>query len=56
MNSILRIFLGVAIGAVLGGLLGYYGKCTSNTCPLTRNPYITAIYGAVIGLLFALMK
>ena len=56
MNPVLKIILGIAIGGILGGLLGYYGKCTSGTCPLTSNPYIGVIYGALMGLLIALIR
>ena len=35
----------------IGASLGYYGKCSSGTCPLTANPYRGAIYGAVMGAL-----
>ena len=50
---IARIFLGVLIGGAIGGVLGYFGKCSSGTCPLTANPYRGAIYGAVMGALLA---
>jgi len=56
MNPVFKIILGVIIGATLGGWLGYYGKCRSGACPLTSNPYFGAIYGAIIGLLIALIK
>lgn len=49
-----RIALGVLIGAGIGALLGYFGKCSSGTCPLTANPYRGALYGALMGGLFAL--
>ncbi|MBU1044054.1 MAG: hypothetical protein KJ915_06610 [Candidatus Omnitrophica bacterium] len=52
----MRIFLGMLIGAVFGGLLGYFGKCSSGTCPLTSTPLRGTLYGAFLGLLFALMK
>ena len=52
---ITKIFLGVLIGGSIGSLLGYFGKCSSGSCPLTANPYRGAIYGAVIGALLALV-
>ena len=42
------------IGAALGAALGYFGQCSSGTCPLTSTWWRGAIYGSVIGLLFAL--
>jgi thioredoxin 1 len=49
---IAKILLGVLIGGSIGAVLGYFGKCSSGTCPLTANPYRGAIYGAVMGALF----
>ncbi len=45
------LFLGVLIGGAIGAGLGYFGKCSSGTCPLTANPYRGAIFGAVMGAL-----
>jgi thioredoxin len=50
---IIRILLGLLIGGTIGAVLGYVGKCSSGTCPLTANPYRGAIYGAVVGALLA---
>ena len=47
--SILRIIAGAAAGAIAGGVLGYVGRCSSGTCPLTSNPYIGAVFGALLG-------
>jgi Family of unknown function (DUF6132) len=45
------------IAPVIGGALGFiYYKtigCSSGTCPITSNPWISTIYGIVMGLLFA---
>jgi hypothetical protein len=46
------------IGAIVGGLVGYFVLykligCASGACPITANPYISTIYGVIIGLLFA---
>ena len=40
------------IGGGLGAALGYFGKCSSGTCPLTSTWWRGAIYGAVLGLMF----
>lgn len=37
-----------AAGAVLGTLLGHFGKCASGACPLTSTPWRGALYGAVV--------
>ena len=47
----LRIILGVLIGGAIGFALGYLGKCVSGVCPLTSNPYVSTIIGALIGFL-----
>ena len=48
------MLLGVIIGGVIGFGIGYLGKCTSGTCPLTSNPIISTIIGAVMGLLLTI--
>jgi hypothetical protein len=46
-----------AIGVLVGALAGYvyYIKvgCVSGTCPITSNPYLTILWGAVLGYLIA---
>ena len=49
-----RLLVAVAIGAALGAALGYFGQCSSGTCPLTSTWWRGAIYGGVLGLLFGL--
>jgi hypothetical protein len=45
------------IGVVVGGLLGYgayrFIGCSTGTCPLTANPWISTILGMVFGGLLA---
>ena len=48
------IIIKVLIGCALGALMGYYGQCSSGTCPLTSTWWRGAIYGGVLGLLFAI--
>lgn len=52
---IIKLIIGICVGGALG--FGYYKfvGCSSGTCPLTSNPYISTIYGAVMGGLLANM-
>lgn len=49
-----RFLIPVLIGAALGSLMGYFGQCSSGTCPLTSTWWRGAIYGGVMGLLFSM--
>jgi hypothetical protein len=49
-----RLAIAVLVGILAGGLLGYYGQCTTGTCPLTANPWRGAMVGGILGLLFGL--
>jgi len=53
-TQIIRLIIGIAVGGLLGAGMGYFGKCTSGTCPLTATPWRGAIYGAVMGALFSI--
>jgi hypothetical protein len=43
------------IGMIFGSFAGYayyhFVGCNSGACPITSNPYISVIYGAVLGYL-----
>lgn len=42
----------LTLAGALGGYLYYrYVGCASGTCPITSSPYISSIYGAIIGAL-----
>lgn len=50
------LLLAILIGATLGAALGYYGQCTSGTCPFTSTWWRGALYGGVIGLIFGTLS
>jgi len=43
--------LPIVIGALVGATLGYFGQCSSGTCPLTSICSRGATYGAVMSAL-----
>ena len=55
MEIVMPWFLKVALGVLVGAAAGYaYYRlvgCSSGTCPITSNPWISTGYGAVMGLL-----
>lgn len=54
MNPTLRIALIIGAGAAIGAALGYFGQCTSGTCPLTSTWWRGALFGSLFGLALAL--
>ena len=49
----LRIVFGSVIGGALGLVWHKWVGCSSGACPLTANPYISTIYGMLMGALVA---
>ena len=43
--------IGLVAGAIGGYAYYYFIGCNTGSCPLTSNPYISVIFGAVIGYL-----
>lgn len=48
-----RLLLGVVIGAAAGFAYYRFVGCASGTCPITSNPFISTLYGAFMGALIA---
>ena len=57
MKEFLKKYIIKIIAIIVGGIGGfsyyYFIGCASGTCPITSNPYISIIYGAVLGYLFS---
>lgn len=53
MPNWLRFILPILIGAALGSVMGYFGQCSSGTCPLTSTWWRGALYGATLGLFWS---
>lgn len=47
----MKLAMFVIGGAVLGFLYYRFVGCRSGVCPITSNPYISVLYGAMLGLL-----
>ena len=52
----MKVALGIVIGGLIGFGIGYFGKCTSGACPLTSNPIVSTIIGALLGAMITLVK
>lgn len=49
------------VAFVLAGALGgyayyYFIGCASGTCPISSNPYVSTLYGAMIGFTLSIIK
>jgi len=43
-------FLGITLGALGGFLYYHYVGCSSGSCPITGNPFMSTAYGSMLGL------
>ena len=50
---IIKLIIGICVGGVLGFSYYKFVGCSTGTCPLTSNPYVSTIYGAVMGALLS---
>jgi len=46
----LKVGLGVLIGAGAGFAYYSFVGCSTGSCPITSNPYISTAYGALFGV------
>lgn len=51
----IRMIVGPVAGAALGFVYYKFIGCSSGACPITSNPWISTIYGAVMGFMIASM-
>jgi len=49
VRSVLFVLFGAIVGLVYQRIIG----CRAGTCPITSNPYVATIYGAVMGFLLS---
>lgn len=48
-----KLVLSIVVGAALGFAYHRVVGCRTGTCPITANPYISTLYGAVMGYLLS---
>jgi len=52
-SPVVALWAGRSLAVLLGGAAGYglyrFIGCRTGTCPITSNPWLSTIYGAVMG-------
>lgn len=52
-DKMIKLLVGIVIGAAVGFAYYKFIGCASGVCLLTSNPFISTLYGAVMGALIA---
>jgi hypothetical protein len=47
----IRLIIGIVVGASAGFAYFRFIGCAGGACPLTKNPFFSTFYGALIGAL-----
>ena len=55
-NKWFKVGLYGSIGMIAGFAYYYFIGCTSGSCPITSNPWLSTGYGALVGLVFTSWK
>lgn len=53
-KKMIKLALGIVLGAIAGFAYYKFIGCATGACPITSNPYVSSIYGALVGLLIAM--
>jgi F0F1-type ATP synthase assembly protein I len=55
-KRMIKLIVGIVVGAGIGFAYYKFVGCSSGVCPLTSNPFISTLYGAVMGAFIAGMN
>ncbi len=47
----MRLVAGVLTGALVGLLYQHFVGCHTGACPITSSPFVSTLYGALLGFL-----
>lgn len=53
LSTIVKLVAGAMIGGALGFIYYKVIGCPTGACPITKNPFTSTIYGALLGIMVA---